>query len=120
MPGEGQFQLGCENPHAPRVARILRRKNESCLGEVEFACERLHGPIGHPPRVWKDRELVPPKGGLRKNVGNDESVGHDRVRSRFYGCHRREQDPNWLPASSGAPVFYLNPIPPRKAMFTAV
>jgi hypothetical protein len=50
------------------VTRILWRQHEGRLGEVELARQGLHGPIGQPPRVREDRELVAPERGLREDV----------------------------------------------------
>lgn len=68
MPGERHLGPRREDPHLPRVRRILRRIAEGRLREVELAADVQQRPLGDPGRVGEDRELVAAEGRGREDV----------------------------------------------------
>jgi len=69
-----------EDPHSFGLT-LFRRKDKSCLREIEFTSDLLHLLITQTTSFWKDCELIPLKSVLGEDVTDEELVGHQRNRS---------------------------------------
>ena len=74
------FRSRREDPHSFGLA-LFRRKDKSCLGEIEFTSDLLHLLIIQTTSFWKDCELIPLKSVLGEDVTDEELIGHQRNRS---------------------------------------
>jgi hypothetical protein len=78
MPGERQFARRGEDPDAGHVGGVLRLEDEDCLGQIEFARDRLHATVIETFGVQHDRERIAGERGLGEDVKREETARHRR------------------------------------------
>jgi hypothetical protein len=73
--GHRQFLARCEDAHAHRGRRVLRRKDERALRVSHLARDRLHEVGRQTGGLGKDRQLVAAKRAIGEDVEMEVAVG---------------------------------------------
>src|SRR6516164_3737734 len=84
MTGKRQFGARREDPHPCRVLGFLRRQYESCLGQVELGCDRLHLLRGQLGSIGHDGEGIAAELPICEHIERDEFHLHGALAFRRY------------------------------------
>ena len=91
MTGERQFSLDREDANIGALPRVLRWQNEHCLGQIEFARDRLHGLGIEALGIQHDRQRISRQRVGRENIQCNEVTD---IGSNLLGGKRRVGDTN--------------------------
>ena len=72
--GERHFMLWGKDPHPCVVARVLRRQDEGCFGQVEFGSDGLHLHVGQARRIREHGQGVAAEPHLGEHIDGDEVI----------------------------------------------